>query len=89
MSDKKREKPPSDYFYCSWDTVVMRYINIFCLSVEKERADAGRDGRSRLAGPNSRARTGTRQNVILPVRLTTTDGRTTMLLLLSSHMLFA
>ena len=30
----------------------------FSLSVENERADAGRDGRTRLAGPNSQARTG-------------------------------
>ena len=31
----------------------------FSLSVENEQADAGRDGRTRLARPNSQARTGT------------------------------
>ena len=29
----------------------------FSLSVENERTGAGRDGRTRLAGPNSQART--------------------------------
>ena len=29
------------------------------LNVENEQADAGRDGRTRLAGPNSQAQTGT------------------------------
>ena len=35
----------------------------FCisLSVENEKAHAGRNGRTRLARPNSRARTGTRK----------------------------
>ena len=32
---------------------------IFCLSLENEQADAGPDGRTRLARPNSQARTGT------------------------------
>ena len=31
----------------------------FSLSAEDEQADAGRDGRTRLAGPNSQARYGT------------------------------
>ena len=31
----------------------------FSPSVENEQADAGRDGRTRLARPNSQARTGT------------------------------
>ena len=31
----------------------------FSLGVENEQADAGRDGRTRLARPNSQARTGT------------------------------
>ena len=31
----------------------------FSLGVERARADAGRDGRTRLARPNSQARTGT------------------------------
>ena len=33
--------------------------DIFSLSVENEQADAGRDGRARLARPNSQARTET------------------------------
>ena len=32
---------------------------IFSLSLENEQADAGPDGRTRLARPNSQARTGT------------------------------
>ena len=32
---------------------------IFNLNVENEQADAGQDGRTRLARPNSQARTGT------------------------------
>ena len=35
-----------------------------------EQADAGRDGWTRLAGPNSQARTGTGK-IIFPVQLTT------------------
>ena len=31
----------------------------FSLNVENEQADAGRNGRTRLARPNSQARTGT------------------------------
>ena len=31
----------------------------FSLSMENEQADAGRDGQTRLARPNSQARTGT------------------------------
>ena len=31
----------------------------FSLSMENEQADAGREGRTRLARPNSQARTGT------------------------------
>ena len=33
--------------------------NRFSLGVENEQAEAGRDGRTCLAGPNSQARTGT------------------------------
>ena len=43
----------------------------FSLSVENERADAGRDGRTCLARPNSRARTGTGKYSFSPVQLTT------------------
>ena len=32
--------------------------------VENERAEAGRDGRTRLARPNSQARTGTRKTKV-------------------------
>ena len=38
---------------------IPRVSTRFSLSVEKEQADAGRDGRTRLARPNSQARTGT------------------------------
>ena len=43
----------------------------FSLSVENEQADAGRDGRTRLARPNSQARTGTGKYSFFPVQLTT------------------
>ena len=44
----------------------------FSLSVKNEQADAGRDGRTRLARPNSQARTGTvREMFIFAVQLTT------------------
>ena len=36
-----------------------RVITRFSPNVENERADVGRDGRTRLASPNSQARTGT------------------------------
>ena len=38
---------------------IPRVSTRFSLSVENEQADAGRDSRTRLARPNSRARTGT------------------------------
>ena len=44
----------------------------FSLSVENEQAGAGRVGRTRLARPNSQARTGTREILISPVQLNTT-----------------
>ena len=37
----------------------------FSLGVENEQADAGRNGRTRLARPNSPARTGTGENLVL------------------------
>ena len=40
--------------------------------MENEQADAGRDGRTHLAGPNSQARTGTTgKYLFFPVQLTT------------------
>ena len=45
-----------------WSTVTIiqrTELTIALLSVEDEQADAGRDGRIRLARPNSQARTGT------------------------------
>ena len=36
----------------------------FSLTVENERADAGRDGRTRLARPNSQARTETGKSLL-------------------------
>ena len=46
---------------------------IFSLRVENEQADAGRDGRTCLARPNSQARTGTGKYKLhtFPVQLTT------------------
>ena len=38
---------------------ILQYSSYFTLCVESEQADAGRDGRTRLAKPNSQARTGT------------------------------
>ena len=45
----------------------------FCLtlSVENERADAGLDGRTRLAGLNSQARTGIGKQIFSLIHLTT------------------
>ena len=43
----------------------------FRLGMENERADAEQDGRSRLARPNSQARTGTGKKHIFSVQLTT------------------
>ena len=43
----------------------------FSLNVENEQADAGLDGRTGLARPNSQARTGTRKYIFFPVQLTT------------------
>ena len=45
--------------------------NRFSLSIEIEQADAGRDGRTRLARPNSLARTATGKLFDFSVRLTT------------------
>ena len=39
---------------------------MFSLSMGNEKADAGRDGRSRLARSNSQARTGTRKYSLFP-----------------------
>ena len=44
---------------CGCDQELEFYINIFSLSLGNEQADAGPDGRTRLARPNSQARTGT------------------------------
>ena len=41
------------------------------LSVENEQADAGQDGRTRIARPNSQAQTGARKYPFFPVQLTT------------------
>ena len=39
-----------------------RMLNVrFSFGAENERADAGRDGQTRLARPNSQARTGTKK----------------------------
>ena len=38
---------------------IPRVSTRFSLSMEDEQADARRDGRTRLAGPDSQARTGT------------------------------
>ena len=40
--------------------------NIFSLGVENKGADAGRNGRTCLARPNSQARTGTGENNNVP-----------------------
>ena len=45
----------------------------FSLSVKNEQAGAGRDGRIRLARPNSQARTGTGKRFLVPVQLTTSE----------------
>ena len=45
---------------------ITRVNTRFSLSVENEQADAGRDGRTRLAKPNSQARTGITGNMIFP-----------------------
>ena len=44
------------------------------LGVENERADAGRDGQTRLARPNSRARAETGKNPITVPCAATRDG---------------
>ena len=44
---------------------------MFSLSVKNERADAGRDGRTRLARPSSQRANEDRENIIFPVQLTT------------------
>ena len=47
-----------------------------------KEADAGRDYRTRLAGPNSQAGTGTGKKILLPVQLTMTRiGNFTRLIL--------
>ena len=43
----------------------------FILSVENERADAGRDGRTSFARPNFQARTGTTKKNSFPVQVIT------------------
>ena len=43
----------------------------FSLSVETERADAGQDGRTRMAKSNSQARAETGEKLMFPVQLTT------------------
>ena len=44
---------------------------MFSLNIENDQADPGRDGRTRLAKPNSQARTGTGKYSFFPVQLTT------------------
>ena len=39
--------------------------------MENEQADAGLEGQTRLARPNSQARSGTRKKTVFPVQLTT------------------
>ena len=47
-----------------------------------KQADAGRDCRTHLAGPNSQAGTGTGEKILLPVQLTTSRiGNFTRLIL--------
>ena len=43
----------------------------FSLSLENRQVDAGGDGGSRLARPNSQARTGTGKKTFFPLQLTT------------------
>ena len=45
---------------------IRRNAIIFNLCMENEQPDAGRDGRTRLARPNSQARTGTQGNARFP-----------------------
>ena len=52
-------------------TPLRRAGRIQRVSVENEKADAGRDGRTRLAIIDSQARTGTGKNIIFLVQLTT------------------
>ena len=48
-------------------------VTRFSLSVENEQADAGRDGQTRLARPNGRARTGTYCIVVCVLLITRQD----------------
>ena len=68
-------------FLCSANLRLVKRDNFCCrrnrsklstgLSVENERADAGRDSQIRLARPNSQAQTGTGRNILSLVQLTT------------------
>ena len=59
-------------FFLPCDQGLEIYITIFSLSLENEQADAGPDGRTHLARPNSQARTGTDRKIfIFSVQLTT------------------
>ena len=51
---------------------IPRVSTRFSLSVKNEKANAGRDGRTCLARPNSQARTG-QDNILFPVQLTTSS----------------
>ena len=51
---------------------------IYSLGAENERVDAGRDGRIRLARPNSQTRTGTGKKTFSPVQLITSRTSVTI-----------
>ena len=56
--------------------------------MENEQADAGRDGRTRLARPNSRAQTGTREIFLFLAQLTTSRiGNLTRLMYTLLHVM--
>ena len=52
---------------------IPRVSTRFSLSVENEQADAGRDGRTRLARQKSQARTGKGKQIFSPIQLNTSS----------------
>ena len=63
--------PFRDDVFLPCDQGLEFYITMFRLSLENEQADAGPDGRTRLARPNSQARTGTDKEIfVFSVQLT-------------------
>ena len=56
--------PFRDDVFLPCDQGLEFYITFFSLSLENEQADAGPDGRTRLARPNSQARTGTNGKIL-------------------------